>query len=80
MEIPVAILYKKCIWFQDSTYVVVASRDARKMFKSNSGRKPQSTVWQYFDYEPSVDKSSCKLENCSTQLKTKNATDLMNHI
>ena len=50
------------------------------MFKNNSGRKQESSVWKYFDYELSVDKSKCKIENCGSFLKGKNATNLMNHL
>lgn len=50
------------------------------MFKTNVGRKQESGVWQYFDYEPSTDKSKCKAPNCTTKIKGKNATNMMNHL
>jgi carbonic anhydrase len=50
------------------------------MFKPNVGRKQESGVWDYFEYEPSVDKSKCKASNCTTCIKGKNATNLMNHL
>jgi hypothetical protein len=50
------------------------------MFKPNVGRKQESGVWDYFEYELSVDKSKCKAANCTTCIKGKNATNLMNHL
>ena len=50
------------------------------MFKKNVGRKQESGVWQYFDYEPSTDKSQCKAPTCTTKIKGKNATNMMNHL
>ena len=50
------------------------------MFKPNSGRKTESGVWRYFDYDSSVDKSRCKAPDCSGVLKGKNATNLLTHL
>ena len=50
------------------------------MFKPGSGRKPDSGVWRYFDYESSADKSRCKVPDCGVMLKGKNATNLLTHL
>ena len=50
------------------------------MFKVNVGRKQESGVWQYFDFEPSSNKSKCKAPDCGTCIKGKNATNLFNHL
>ena len=50
------------------------------MFKPGSGRKPDSGVWRYFDYESSADKSRCKVPDCGVMLKVKNATNLVPHL
>ena len=50
------------------------------MFKPGSGRKPDSGVWRYFDYESSADKSRCKVPDCGVTLKGKNATNLLTHL
>ena len=60
------------------------------MFKPNSGRKVDSSVWSYFKYEPATDKSRCTVildgghdserRACEQQLSGKNATNLRNHL
>ena len=50
------------------------------MFKPGSGRKPDSGMWWYFDYESSADKSRCKVPDCGVMLKGKNATNLLTHL
>ena len=50
------------------------------MFKPGSGRKPDSGVWRYFDYESSADKSRCKVPDCGVMLKGKNATNMLTHL
>ena len=50
------------------------------MFKRNSGRKAESGVWRYFDYDTSADKSRCKAADCGGVLKGKNATNLLTHL
>jgi BED zinc finger len=55
------------------------------MFKVNSGRKKDSPVWSYFEYEPSSNKSRCTVKvgdggQCGLLLVGKNTTNLRNHI
>ena len=37
-------------------------------------------MWQYFCYEPSVDRSSCQVPDCGSSLKGKNATNMLTHL
>lgn len=54
------------------------------MFKVKSGRKKDSPVWTYFEYEPSSDKSRCIVKVgesiCGLLLVGKNTTNLRSHI
>ena len=50
------------------------------MFKHISGSKQENCVWKYFAYEAPVDKSYCKVEDCGSAIKGKNATNLVNHL
>lgn len=60
------------------------------MFKVGSGRKCESTVWKFFKYEKSCDKSTClvaiKTEangnpiQCGEEIKGKFTTNLKNHL
>ena len=50
------------------------------MFKPTSRRKQENHVWKYFAYEAPVDKSCCKVEDCGSAIKGKNATNLVNHL
>jgi hypothetical protein len=50
------------------------------MFKVNSGRKQENRVWRFFEYVAATDKSKCKIQDCGTVLKGKNATNLITHV
>ena len=50
------------------------------MFKFNSGRKQESSVWKYFEHDPSSDKSTCTVVDCRTVSKGKNATNMRTHL
>ena len=50
------------------------------MFKPTGGRKQENCVWKYFAYEAAVDKSYCKVEDCGSAIKGKNATNLVNQL
>jgi BED zinc finger len=50
------------------------------MFKYNSGRKQESSVWKYFEYDTSTDKSTCTVAECHAVLKGKNATNMRTHV
>jgi len=59
---------------------VFAATDYNTMFKYNSGRKQESSVWKYFQHDPSTDKSTCTVDSCNAVLKGKNASNLKTHL
>jgi hypothetical protein len=46
------------------------------MFKYNCGRKQESSVWKYFIYDASTDKSTCTASDCNVALTGKSATNM----
>ena len=60
------------------------------MFKPTSGRKTESLVWKYFEYDASANKSRCVVATgdgggdnqpqCGQQLSRKYATNLRHHL
>ena len=50
------------------------------MFKYNCGRKQESSVWKYFIYDASTDKSTCTVSDCNVALTGKNATNMKTHL
>jgi hypothetical protein len=50
----------------------------KRPLTANSGR--ESSPASPLDLRPWVDKSKCKASNCTTCIKGKNATNLMNHL
>jgi hypothetical protein len=52
--------------------------------KITSGRKKDSSVWQYFTYDAVPNKSKCLVESdgtkCNRRIAGKNSTNLMNHL
>ena len=52
---------------------------------SKAGRRRQSPIWDFFDYDSEGDASKCLVENkegkvCGTKLKGKNPTNLKSHL
>lgn len=69
------IKFDSCVHCEVTSY---AAWKIVNMYKPTSGRKVQSSVWRYFDYEPSLQKSRCK--ECGSLLKGKNTTNLLTHL
>ena len=54
--------------------------------KSLSGRRRESLIWDFFEYDEARDKSRCRVlmdkgeKHCDAQLTGKNPTNLSNHL